>query len=107
MYSILVLQCGVDPGYVLDRMEFYEMEALIENMWMKSKESWEQARLQAYVTAQCQSTKKLEMTDVMTFPWEDVKTEKIEATRDEKEALMKEMKAWENIMNNKSLDNGK
>jgi CRISPR/Cas system-associated exonuclease Cas4 (RecB family) len=91
----------LDPGYVLDRMEFYEISALIENAWMKSKESWEQARLQAYLTAQVNSTKKIDMTEFMTFPWEKVETEKIEDTKEEREAVMKEMKEWENIMNNK------
>lgn len=102
-----MLQCGIDPGYVMDRMEFYEIKVLIENQWMKTKESWEQARMQAFITAQVNSTKPLEMTDLMTFPWEKVENEKIEATQDEREALMKEMKEWENIMNKKSLDNGK
>lgn len=102
-----MLQCCIDPGYVLDRIQTYEIETLIENMWMKSKESWEQARLQAYVTAQCQSTKKMEIKDLMTFPWENVDNEKIEDTKEEREALMKEMKAWENKMNNNNLDNGK
>lgn len=96
-----MLQCGLDPGYVLDRIQTYEVEALVENMWMKSKESWEQARLQAYLTAQVNSTKKIDMTEFMTFPWEKVETEKIEDTKEEREALMKEMKEWENIMNNK------
>lgn len=96
-----MLQCGIDPGYVLDRMEFYEISALIENAWMKSKESWEQARLQAYLTAQVNSTKNIDMMEFMTFPWEKVETDKIEDTKEEREALMKEMKEWENIMNNK------
>lgn len=88
-------------------MQIYEIEALVENIWMKSKESWEQARLQAYVTAQCQSTKKMEIKDLMTFPWENVENEKIQDTKEEREELMKEMKAWENIMNNKNISNGK
>lgn len=88
-------------------MQIYEIEALVENIWMKSKESWEQARLQAYVTAQCQSTKKMEIKDLMTFPWENADNEKIEDTKEEREALMREMKAWENKMNNNDLDNGK
>lgn len=96
-----MLQCGLDPGYVLDRIQTYEVEALIENMWMKSKESWEQARLQAYLTAQVNSTKKIDMTEFMTFPWENTETEKIEDTKEEREAVMKEMKEWENIMNKK------
>lgn len=95
-----MLQCGIDPGYVLDRMEFYEIEALIENLWMKSKESWEQARLQAYITAQVNSTKKIEMSDLLTFPWE--KDVKVEDTPEDKEALMNEIKEWEKIMNKKN-----
>ena len=102
-----MLQCGLDPGYVLDRIQTYEIEALIENMWMKSKESWEQARLQAYLTAQVNSTKTIDMTEFMTFPWEKVETDKIEDTKEEREALMKEMKEWENKMNNNDLNNGK
>lgn len=102
-----MLQCGIDPGYVLDRIQTYEIEALIENMWMKSKESWEQARLQAYLTAQVNSTKRIDMTEFMSFPWEKVETEKIKDTKEEREALMKEMKEWENKMNNNDLNNGK
>ena len=97
----MVLQCGLDPGYVLDRIQTYEIETLIENIWMRSKESWEQSRLQAYMTAQVNSTKKIEMSEFMTFPWEKANTEKIEDTKEEREALMKEMKEWENIMNKK------
>jgi len=95
----LVLQCGIDPGYVLDEMQFYEVEALIENLWMKDKESWEQARTISYVTAQCQSTKKLDMKEMMTFPWE--KGEKIEDNPEELEAVREEMKLWQKRMNKK------
>lgn len=81
-------------------MELYEIEALIDNLWMKDKESWEQARLQAYITAQVNFTKHIDMKDILTFPWE--KEEKIEDTQEEKEALMKEIKEWEKIMNKKN-----
>lgn len=96
----MVLQCGIDPGYVLDEMQFYEVEALIENLWMKDKESWEQARTISYVTAQCQSTKKLDMKEMMTFPWEN-KVEKVEDTPEEIEMMRKEMKAMEDKLNKK------
>ena len=102
-----MLQCGLDPGYVLDKIETYEIEALVENLWMKTKVSWEQARTVAYVTAQCQSTKPFDMKEMMAFPWEKVEVEKVQDTKADREALMKEMKEWENIMNNKRLDNGK
>ena len=94
------MQCGVQPDYVLDRMKFYEIEALIENLWMKSKESWEQTRVQAYITAQTQSTKKIDMNDIMSFPWEK-KEEKVEDTPEDIEMMRKEMKEMESRLNKK------
>lgn len=94
------MQCGVQPDYVLDRMKFYEIEALIENLWMKNKESWEQTRVQAYITAQTQSTKKIDMNDMMSFPWEK-KVEKIEDTPEEIDMMRKEMKEMESRLNKK------
>ena len=35
-----------------------------------SKDSWEQTRLISYIIAQGNSTKKLNMTDILSFPWE-------------------------------------
>lgn len=81
-------------------MEFYEVEALIENLYMKDKTAWEQARMVAYVTAQCQSTKPLDPKDMMTFPWEKEVETHID-TQEEKEAMYREMKNMENKMNKK------
>lgn len=94
------MQCEVQPDYVLDRMKFYEIEALIENIWMKNKESWEQTRVQAYITAQTQSTKKIDMNDMMSFPWEK-KVEKVEDTPEEIDMMRKEMKEMESRLNKK------
>ena len=95
-----MLQCGVQPDYVLDRMQTYEIETLIENLWMKNKESWEQTRVQAYITAQTQSTKKIDMNDMMSFPWEK-KVEKVEDTPEEIDMMRKEMKSMEDKLNKK------
>ena len=95
-----MLQCGVQPDYVLDRMKFYEIEALIENLWIKNKETWEQTRVQAYITAQTQSTKKIDMNDMMSFPWEK-KVEKVEDTPEDIEMMRKEMKEMEDKLNKK------
>jgi len=79
-------------------MQFYEIEALIENMWRKNKDSWEQTRTMAYVTAQSQSTKKIDMQNMMTFPWEKGGEPDV-PTQEEREQVMKEMKAMEEMMN--------
>lgn len=93
------MQCGIDPEYVLDRMDWYEIEALIENLWMRDKTSWEQTRTISYITAQCQSTKQLNPKDMMTFPWE--KEAKVEDTQEERDEIWREMKEWEKILNKK------
>ena len=94
------MQCGVQPDYVLDRMNFYEIEALLDNLWMKNEEAWEQTRVQAYITAQTQSTKKIDMNDMMSFPWEK-KVEKVEDTPEDIEMMRKEMKEMEDKLNKK------
>lgn len=52
-------------------MQMYELEPLISNIHKKNKESWEQTRLLAYITAQVNSTKKLKPTDIISFSWDN------------------------------------
>ena len=51
IYTLLVIEGGLSPDYVLDTMQMYEVEPLINNIHRKNKESWEQTRLLAYITA--------------------------------------------------------
>ena len=81
-------------------MQFYEIETLIENLWMKDKASWEQTRTIGYITAQCQSTKKIDPQEMMSFPWEK-NVEKVEDTPEDIERMRKEMKAMEDRLNKK------
>ena len=52
-------------------MQMYELEPLITKIHKKNKESWEQTRLLAYITAQVNSTKKLKPTDIISFSWDN------------------------------------
>lgn len=81
-------------------MKFYEIECLIDNMWRKDKVSWEQTRTVAYVTAQCQTTKKIDMESMMSFPWEKSVVNDL-PTLEEREEMIREMKAMEERMNKK------
>ena len=49
----------------------YEVRAILKYQYYAYKESWEQARLVAYIIAQCNSTKKLKLQDISKFYWED------------------------------------
>lgn len=51
-------------------MEMYEVNALIKNQYRRHKDDWEQARLIAYLIAQCNSKKRMKLTDIVKFPWE-------------------------------------
>lgn len=66
------MQGGLDPEYVLDKMQMYEITTLFDNM--TNRDDWEQARLIAYVVAQVNSKKKLKPKDIMEFPWEKHRT---------------------------------
>ena len=96
-----MLECGIAPDYVMDRMEWYEIETLIENKWRKDKETWEQARVQAYFTAQCQSTKEIDPKKILPFPWDRVKVEEQDDTPEDREEVYREMKEMERQMNRK------
>lgn len=82
----------------------YEIEALISNIHLKSKNDWEQARLVAYITAQVNSTKKLKPTDILKFNWDDAveKTGETSISNQDVDRLNKKM---QNLLN--SRNNGK
>ena len=71
IYSLLVLEGGLSPDYVLDKMQMYELEALISSLYQKNRESWEQTRLLAYILAQVNSSKKLKPSDILSFVWDN------------------------------------
>lgn len=96
MYSILTVQLGLNPHFVLDEMEMYEIIPLIENSHLHSKEGWEQARMISFILAQSNSTKQLSMDDFITFPWEKeqevVDEDEIERTRQLMEQISHDLK---------------
>ena len=51
-------------------MQMYEVRAVMKYQHFAYKDSWEQARMQAYIIAQCNSTKKLKPSDIMKFYWD-------------------------------------
>lgn len=99
MYAMLVLKHGLDPEYVLDKMEMYEAGALLRYQHYTNSEDWEQARLIAYMTAQVNSKNRLEVTDIIEFPWE--KERKSEDNRMTKEQLQHLREEAQNIIKQK------
>lgn len=94
IYSTLVIEGGLDPEYVLDKMQMYELEPLISNLHKKDRNSWEQARMVAYVIAQCNSTKKLKPTDIMQFSWDDDTTGETSISNEDIKRLREKAKQY-------------
>lgn len=77
---------GIDPEYVLDRMEVYEIQALMEHQDYRDRDAWERARLISLISAQCHSSKELKPENIMVFPWdEEVRQERQRAATDEEQ----------------------
>ena len=91
---------GLSPRYVLDEMQFYEIDALLDSYYLKHKDSWEQARLIAYMTAQVNSRNTIKPEDIIKFHWE--KDDTPEVNELDQKSIELEMKQLENILNNKS-----
>ena len=92
------------PEYVLDKMEWYEINSAMKYQHYSVKDGWEQARLIAYMVAQVNSKRTLKMDEILPLPWEkeDEETEHITTiTKEEIEQLKKEAEAF---MKNKNKE---
>lgn len=97
MYAILVMQLHYPPQYVLDDMQMYEAQVAMKYGYYANKDLWEANRLTAYITAQVNSRKKLNVTDLVTFPWEeDIKNTDTSISKEDIERLQKQA---ENYLN--------
>lgn len=89
------MQCGFSPKYVLDEIETYELNAAMKYSYYAVKDNWEQARLVAYIVAQCNSKRTLKMQDIMTFHWEEEQEEhRTSITKEEIEALKRQAEQY-------------
>lgn len=80
-------------------MELYEAKAIMDYEYLVYKDGWEQARLIAYMIAQTNSTKKLELTDILKFHWEKAKDEVTTMSNAEMERLRQRAKQFESNFN--------
>lgn len=96
LYAMLTQQMGYAPDYVLDNMEWYEINAAMKYNYYSCKSGWEQARLIAYMVAQVNSKRTLKMEDIVKFPWEEDDDEPVKTTitKEEIEQLQREAEKY-------------
>lgn len=57
----------------MDEMPMYEADLLLENAYIVDQSAAERMRMMCWMTAQVNSTKKLEPEDLISFSWEKEK----------------------------------
>lgn len=82
----------------MDKMELYEVKAVMDYDYFAYKDSWEQARLIAYLIAQTNSRKQLKQTDIVKFHWDRDESETYISNADV-ERLREQAKQFENLLN--------
>lgn len=73
-------------------MEIYELESLMDNLYLVDKSDWERIRSLAYIVAQSNSPKKLTPEKIMKFPWDSEESGQRERLSEEKKKEFDE--AW-------------
>lgn len=68
---------------------------------MKHQDLWESQRMNAYVTAQCNSTKQLKPQSIISFPWENMRRESELPSEDEIKKMSEMSKSMESVLKEK------
>lgn len=55
----------------MDKLQDYEVDAIISNIPYTDINQWEQCRLMVYTISQIMSKKQLSPKDVLKFPWDN------------------------------------
>lgn len=51
----------------------YEVNTILKQLQYRHKTSWEQTRFNSYINAQINNSKKIKLTDILTFSWDEMK----------------------------------
>ncbi|MCD7977020.1 MAG: hypothetical protein LUG51_07635 [Tannerellaceae bacterium] len=70
LYTTLVVGAGISPAYVLDEMQWYEVEAVLDGYDLKQRENWEKVRTLVVASLQSNSSKRLKAQKAFPLPWD-------------------------------------
>ena len=73
---MLILKCGISPGYVLDDMPLYVAQLLLDNLYMVDQAAAERMRMICWASVAPHSKKNLRPEDMFKFSWEKVKADR-------------------------------
>ena len=93
---MLVLRFKIPIGYVMDKIEWCEIGALMKFQHYAVIDAWEMARFQSYINLKSTTNYNGEITDFLPFSWEKETQEQEEnksITQEEITKLTEEAKA--------------
>ena len=91
--------------YFMSDLQDFEVELLYENLKYADRPSWEQTRLLAFILAQVNSKKRLEITEILSFPWDENYEEKnIEMSNEDRDKLRAKAAMFEKILQQNKKD---
>lgn len=99
---MLIIQLGLPPEYIWDKMEMYEADLYASNMNLKWREQWEMTRFLSYITCNSAPFRKREvkMHDIIKFSWDDEHKEDVKPmTKEEYERLQAKAAKIEKLLN--------
>lgn len=97
---MLVLRLKIPIDYVMDKIEWSEIVALMKFQHYAIIDAWEMARFQSYITLKSQTNYKGEIQDFLPFSWEKENTEQEENTSISKEEITKLTAEATELLNN-------
>ena len=91
---MLVLRLKIPIDYVMDKIDWCEIGALMKFQHYAIIDAWEIARFQSYINLKSQTNYKGEITDFLPFSWETQEQEEnTSITQEEITKLTEEAKA--------------
>lgn len=86
---MLVLRLKIPIDYVMDKIDWCEIGALLKFQHYAVIDAWEMARFQSYISLKSQTNYKGEIIDFLPFSWEKETQEQEENTSISKEEITK------------------
>lgn len=87
---MLVLRLKIPIDYVMDKIDWSEIGALMKFQHYLVIDAWEMARFQSYISLKSQTNYKGEIQDFLPFSWEEENTS---ITQEDIKKLTEEAKA--------------
>lgn len=86
---MLVLRLKIPIDYVMDKIDWSEIGALMKFQDYAVIDAWEMVRFQSYISLKSQTNYKGEIQDFLPFSWEKTEQEQEENTSISKEEITK------------------